>query len=72
MAKDQPDKLEPLESETLYFIEQKEDFPFRGQWVIYTQTKYGKKMFNYFQTKEIAENAAKCHNLTLLSDQLEV
>nr|QMP83451.1 MAG: hypothetical protein [Caudoviricetes sp.] len=66
MAKNQPDKLEPLETETLYFIEQKEDFPFRGQWVIYTQTKYGKKMFNYFQTKEIAENAAKYFDLKMV------
>lgn len=68
MAKNQPDKLEPLETETLYFIEQKKDFPFRDNWVIYSNTKYGKKMFNYFQTKEIAERAAEFYGLTLLSE----
>ena len=68
MAKDQPTPLEPLEEETVYFIEQCQEFPYNGQWIIYSNTKYGKKMFMNYYTKESAENAAKCHDLSLLFD----
>ena len=72
MAKDQPEPLESLEENVIYYIEQCKEFPYRDQWIIYTDTKYGKKMFMNYLTKEIAESAAKFHNLTLLSDELEV
>lgn len=68
MAKDQPEPLEPLEPETLYFIERCQEIPYGGQWVIYTNTKYGKKMFMNYYTQEDAKSAAKAHNLSLLSD----
>lgn len=68
MAKDQPSPLEPLEKETVYFIEQCLEFPYRGQWIIYSNTKYGKKMFMNYYTQETAQSAAKIHGLTLLSE----
>lgn len=68
MAKDQPTPLEPLEEESVYYIEQCEEFPYRGQWVIYSNTKYGKKMFQNFLTEDIAINAAKYYGLNLLSE----
>jgi hypothetical protein len=66
MAKDQPAPLEPLEEETVYFIEQCQEYPYNGQWVIYSNTKYGKKMFMNYYSKESAESAANVHGLTLL------
>ena len=68
MTKDQTKPLEPLETETLYFIEQCKEFPFRDQWVIYSSTKYGKKMFQNFYSEEVAIKAAKFYGLSLLSD----
>lgn len=68
MAKNQPEPLESLETETVYFIEQCKEFPFRDQWVIYSNTKYGKKMFQNFYSEEVAIKAAKFYKLALLSD----
>lgn len=68
MAKNQPDKLEKFEENKIYYIEQCKDFPYRGQWIIYTDTKYGKKMFMNYYTKEAAEKAAKFYKLTLQTD----
>ena len=68
MAKNQPDKVEPLETETVYFIEQCKEFPYRDQWVIYTNTKYGKKMFMNYYTMEAAISASKVYNLVMKND----
>lgn len=68
MTKEQPSPLEPLETETLYFIEQCKEFPFRDQWVIYSNTKYGKKIFQNFYSEETALMAAKTYKLTLQKD----
>lgn len=68
MAKDQPTPLEPLEEETVYFIEQCKEFPYNGQWVIYSNTKYGKKMFMNYYTMEAAISASKVYNLVMKND----
>lgn len=68
MTKEKPSELEPLETETLYFIEQCKEFPFRDQWVIYSNTKYGKKIFQNFYSEETALMAAKTYKLTLQKD----
>jgi hypothetical protein len=66
MAKNQPDKLEPLEPEEEYFIKQITEGVFKEHWVIYTKTKWGDKWFNNFPTKEQAIAAAKAHKLNTL------
>lgn len=73
MSKNKPETMiEPLEETTVYYIEQCKGFPYRDQWIIYTDTKYGPKMFMNYPTQEVAERAAKFYNLTLLSEQSEV
>lgn len=68
MAKNQPDELEPLEVETVYYIKQYKDFPFRDQWLICTNTKYGEKIFQNYYSKEDAVNAANFYKLALQTD----
>lgn len=65
MAKDQPTPLEPLEKETVFFLREKEDFPYRGQWIIYSKTKYGDKYFNNFASKDAAIKAAEYYKINL-------
>ena len=66
MAKEKPAELEPLEEQIVYFIKQRDKFPFRGQWEIYSKTKYGDKCFNTYHSRDDAIGAAKYHRLTLL------
>jgi hypothetical protein len=68
MAKEQPTPLEPLELETVYFIEQCREFPYNNQWIIYSNTKYGKKMFMNYYTMEDAINASKLYKLAVKND----
>lgn len=73
MAKEKPKELEPLETETVYYLKEIiEGWAYKGHWIIYSKTKYGDKWFMNYESKERALSAAKSHNLTLLSDQLEV
>lgn len=65
MAKEQPKPLEPLENEVVYYVKQRDKFPFNGQWDIYSKTKYGDKCFNTYRSREDAVRAAKYHKLTL-------
>lgn len=68
MTKNQPDVLEPLESDTEYFIKQITDGVCKNHWVIYSETKWGDKWFMNFNTKEQAISAAKVHKLALHLD----
>ncbi len=68
MAKEKPKELEPLEAEIGYFIEQCKEFPYPNQWIIYSTSKHGKKMFQNYYTEEDAIKASKYYKLTLLSE----
>lgn len=65
MTKEKPAELEPLEEEIVFYIKQRENFPFRDQWEVYSKTKYGDKCFNTYRSREVAIEAAKFHKLTL-------
>ena len=69
MAKNKPTELEPLEPETVYFINQiTEGWMCQNHWLIYSKTKWGDKWFQVYDTKEKALSAAKAHGLTINYD----
>lgn len=72
MAKEQSEKVEYIEPDTIYFIKEITEFPRLGGWGIFSKTKYGNKLFNSYRSKEVAIRAAEYHKLTLLSEQEEV
>lgn len=65
MAKEQPIPVELLEDAVLFFLRQKESFPYTGKWIIYSKTKYGDKCFGVYFDKESATNAAKYYRLNI-------
>lgn len=70
MAKEQPIPLEPLETETVYYIKEiTEGWMCRGHWIIYSKTRWGDKCFMNYETRDRAISATKVHRLTLLFDE---
>lgn len=71
MAKEKSQPLEPLETETVYYIKQiTEGWAYKNHWIIYSKTKYGDKWFQNYETKERALSAAEVHKLEINLEEI--